>query len=105
MSENNTSENILKRTKDVIEFSEIVDIDFTFIKNNLPVTNSTNDNHKRELMYAELDTTLEGILEVNEIITGLFKVFKIDLTNVNIKCVKVMVVYAIFKTLDTIDEF
>lgn len=56
-------------------------------------------------MYAELDTTLEGVLDVIEIIEGLFKVYNIDKTNVNIKCVKVMVIFAIFKTLDTIDEF
>lgn len=105
LSENNTEGNILNRTKEVYEVKEVVDIDFNYIKNKLPTTDSTSDKHKRELLYAELDTTLEGVLDVNEIIEGIFKVCNIEKTNVNIKCIKINVIFAIFKTLDTIDEF
>jgi len=69
------------------------------------MTDSTSDKHKRELLYAELDTTLEGVLDVNEIIVGLFKVCTIERTKVNLKCIKVMVIFAILKTLEQIDEF
>jgi len=95
----------LNRVKVKEEIKEIVDIDFYKIRTSLPTTELGNDKHKRELFYAELDTTLEGNLDVVELIEGLIKHFEIEGTKCNNRVVKAIVIICIFKTLEQLDEF